>query len=43
MVRRHTFPDYVTTGGILAAAAWLVWMFLQDTAKISTDWQTCRW
>ena len=43
LVHHHTFPSYVTIAGILAAGAWLVWMFLQDTAKILTNWQTGRW
>jgi hypothetical protein len=39
----HAWPGYATIASIMAAGVLLIWMFLKDTAKILTNWQTGQW
>jgi hypothetical protein len=43
LVHHNQWSGYATVATILAAAAIFVWMFLRDSARILTNWQTGRW
>jgi hypothetical protein len=39
----HRWQGYVTVAVIVVAATILVWMFVEVSARILTNWQTGRW